>query len=323
MTLKATSLVFFALVSYVAAFSVGEWVCVQPGENKRDSACGNVLGTTNGNERGIVKAITSPSCSMGNYTWVQIAMDDSGPVFWVADIGYIYDCGIPSGSTVINGVPYINQRWDTGDSFDGSWACGPTSTLMAMAYFKKVTSKPVSTSSPWVHNNDYGWYDYSVYTSPTGYVFDTMDLDAAGQPAYGAYGLCTIDGAAWAYRIQDYIQDHGGMSAPFYDTATPDLVAGFIKQGQPVVLSTQLSSAGHLVLVVGMTPDGNWIVNDPWGNANQPNWGMYPNGAYVTYTWAKMQTKWMVAVVPGSFETVPAPRNVFTNVTGILKYKWN
>jgi len=317
-----TGVVFLALATLSAGFSVGQWVCVQSGQNMRSSACGNVLGTTNGNERGLIQAISSPSCSMGSYTWLQIAMDDSGPVFWVADIGMIYDCGVPSGSVVIQGVPYINQRWDTGDSFDGSYACGPTSALMAMAYFKKVTSKAVYTSTPWGHNNNFGWYDYSIYTSPTGYVFNTMDYDASGKPAYGAYGLCTLQGAAWAYLIQDYIQDHGGMSAPFYDTATQDLVSSYIKKGQPVVLSTQLSSAGHIVLVVGMTPNGDWIVNDPWGNANQPNWGIYPNGAYVTYTWAKMKTKWMVAVVPSATPAAPAPRDVFTNVTGILKYKW-
>jgi len=287
----------------------------------RDKACGNVLGLTNGNERGKVLDIQSPTCSMGNYTWIQIAMDDYGPSFWVADIGYLYDCGIPSGSVVIQDVPYVNQRWDTGDSFDGSWACGPTSSLMAMAYFKKVTPKAISTSTPWTHNNDFGWYDFSIYTSPTGYVFNTLDDDASGNPAYGAYGLCTIDGSAWAYRIQDYVQDHGGLSAPFYDQATTDLLRQFVSAGHPVVLSTELSSVGHLVLVVGYTPSGDFILNDPWGNANQPNWGIYPNGAYVTYSWSKLAAKWMVAVVPSATPAPPAPRDVYTNVTGIARFK--
>jgi hypothetical protein len=31
-------------------------------------------------------------------------------------------------------------------------------------------------------------------------------------------------------------------------------------------------------------PDGRVVANDPWGDANGPNWGEYPNGDTVVYT---------------------------------------
>jgi hypothetical protein len=299
------------------AFSVGDWVCVKAGENLRSTACGDVLWASNGNERGKVLSITSPSCSMGNYTWLQVAMDDFGPTFYVADIGYTYVCGIPSGSKYIDNVPYVHQLWDTGDSFDGDWACGPTSSLMAMAYYGKLTSHSIKTSTPWVHNNSYGYYDSAIYTSPTGFVFNREQDDPNGAEAWGAYGTCTDQGEAWAYRIQDYVNDHGGYTGVFYDTTTTTLLKQSIDAGSLVIQSTELSSVGHLVLIVGYTSDGQFIANDPWGDANLPNWGIYPNGAYVTYSWSKLAAKWCVVVQKNAVDSplAPlAPTNVSTNV---------
>jgi len=299
-------------------------VCVKAGENLRSSACGNVLWTSNGNERGKVVGITTPTCSMGNYTWLQVAMDDSGPTFYVADIGYTYTCGIPSGSKVVSSnVPYVHQLWDTGDSFDGDWACGPTSSLMAMAYYGKLSPKSIKTSTPWVHSNDYGYYDSAIYTSPTGFVFNREQDDAEGAEAWGAYGTCTDQGEAWAYRIQDYVNEHGGYTGVFYDTTTTTLLKQSIDAGSLVIQSTELSSVGHIVLIVGYTSDGQFLVNDPWGYANGPNWGMYPNGAYVTYSWTKLAAKWCVVVAKSLDKALLAPHSVSTHLGAISDRKPN
>jgi len=233
----------------------------------------------------------------------------------------IFDCGIPAGAVYLKDVPYVAQDWDVGDSFNGGWACGPTSSLMAMAYHKKITAHPIVCSKPWVHNTSFGYYDSNVYTSPINITFDRMQTDASGNPAWGAYGTCTENGGAWAWRVQQYIENHGGLVATFYDQSDPDLLKDSINNGNLVVQSTQMSSAGHLVLIVGYNPDGTFLVNDPAGNINGPKWSMYPTGAYISYTWATLHAKWciVVSVAEGNEHAPPAPRNVFTDVTKMFQ----
>ena len=202
-------------------------------------------------------------------------------------------------------VPYINQRWDTPNTFGGAWACGPTSSAMAMAHFGKIKKHPIQCSQPTPHTSDFGWYVSEIYTSPTGHVFNRMQKDSNGHPAYGAYGTCTDGGGAWARRIQEYVQDHG-LVADFYPTATYPLIKSAIDKGQLVILSTQLTSAGHIILVRGYD-NGKIIVNDPWGNANIH--GYTGSGHGVTYTWAQVKTKWCVVVrqpaFAGELEGIP------------------
>jgi hypothetical protein len=184
---------------------------------------------------------------------------------------------------------------------------------MAMAYFGKIKPHPIQCSSPSPHTSDYGWYVPSVYTSPTGFTFNRMQPDSAGHPAWGAWGTCTDGGGAWAWRIQDYAKNHG-LAADFFDTATFPLVKNAIDQGHLVVLSTQLSSAGHLILVRGYNAQGSIIVNDPWGNANLPGWPA--NGSGAVYTWSFAKTKWCIVIrQPGSMSELknmpyPAPEHL-------------
>jgi hypothetical protein len=308
-------LALLLLVASASAWSIGETICADAGLNLRNGACGSVVATSNGNERGNITAIQGPmTCSLGTYTWLQFQLEDYGPIYWgAAETGLLFDCGIGSGKA-IPGVPYVNQRWDTGNSFDGSWACGPTSAVMAVSYFKKLGVHNMNTSDPWNHPNAYGWYDSSIYTSPTGYVFNAMQLDASGHPAYGAYGSCVIDGDAYAYLIQDYVENHGGLTATFYSSTTFSLVQSAINAGHLVIQSTMLSSEGHIVLITGYQSDGSVIVHDPWGDDDLPNWGIYPNGAYVTYTWSKLAAAWCIVIAPTALpvgSTPRAPREFF------------
>jgi hypothetical protein len=63
-----------------------------------------------------------------------------------------------------------------------------------------------------------------------------------------------------------------------------------------VILSTRLSSVGHIILVYDTAPDSILVCNDPWGNANKPNYGKKINGAGVKYTYQQVQARWMVEV---------------------------
>jgi uncharacterized protein YvpB len=259
-----------------------------------------------------VLAVQTKSCEFGSYTWIQVNLTGVGKVWAAQETGLVSACASNGGSKVLN-VPYVNQRWDTPDNFGGSWACGPTSAVMAMAYFGKIHLHPITCSSPTPHTSDFGWYVPNIYTSPTGFTFNRMQTDSAGHPAYGAWGTCTDGGGAWAWRIQDYARNHG-LAADFYDTATFQLVKTAIDSGNLVILSTQLSSAGHIILVRGYNADGSIVVNDPWGNANLPGWPANGNG--VTYKWAFPQPKWCIVIRKASSQAeleslpFPAPKDV-------------
>lgn len=169
---------------------------------------------------------------------------------------------------------------------------------MAAAYYKKLQPRPITINSPYTHTNDYGFYVSNIYTSPTGYVLNRGQNDARGKIAYGAYGLCTEGGMAWAWRIQEFFKQHN-LKNQFYDVATPTIVKNAIDKGHLVVLSTQLTSSGHIILIRGYENGGAvYIANDPYGNANLPNYGGLMNGHAVKYTWQFMKTKWMVEVWP-------------------------
>ena len=94
----------------------------------------------------------------------------------------------------------------------------------------------------------------------------------------------TCVGAAWASRIQDALTKHQ-LKNKFYGTATFAEIKAAIDKGQYpiptttvplfdtataghlIILSTQLTSAGHLILVRGYTDSPQQlIVNDPWGD---------------------------------------------------------
>ncbi len=206
-------------------------------------------------------------------------------------------------------VPYIHQLYDTYDWFDGNNACGPTSAVMALAYYKRFAPHPISVSSPILHTSDYGWYittQYSAQSACTGTsTFDRTQTDPRGNSAAGAYGYTTDNGSAYAYRIQDYALKHDTQSMFEYTSgsnAQSDL-QGDLRGGAIVLLSTGLTSAGHIIVVRGYTQDGNYIVNDPFGknlggrdNYDHCNASNIHCGEQIEYTWNQMNPSWYVAL---------------------------
>jgi hypothetical protein len=189
-------------------------------------------------------------------------------------------------------MPYIHQVYDTPNEFNGHWACGPTSTLMAIQHFGRLAAWPVTVDVPSPHTSDYGAYVSRTYTA-FGSTFDRVQNDASGRPARGAYGWCTEDGAAWAWRMQDYARRHD-LSSDFDGSATFAEVQAALDGGKAVALSTQLTSAGHIVTVKGTTADGRLVTNDPYGDKNQGYMNYQGEGAI--YTWAQVGSKWFITV---------------------------
>ncbi|HPB98725.1 MAG TPA: FG-GAP-like repeat-containing protein, partial [Polyangiaceae bacterium] len=189
-------------------------------------------------------------------------------------------------------MPYVHQVYDTPNDFNGHWACGPTSTLMAIQHFNRLKAWPVSVNIPSVHESPYGAYIAYKYTA-FGTTFNRMQTDAGGKAAYGAYGWCTEGGGAWAWRMQDYAERHD-LKTAFADVATFAKLKAATDAGRPVALSTNLTSAGHIITVKGTTSDGKLIVNDPYGNRNKGY--MNYKGEDVIYTFGEVIAKWFVTI---------------------------
>jgi hypothetical protein len=190
-------------------------------------------------------------------------------------------------------MPYVHQVYDTPNSFNGNWACGPTSTVMAIQHFGRLKKWPITVDVPKPHQSDYGAYVAKKYTA-YGTTFDRKQNDASGKPAQGAYGWCTEGGAAWAWRMQDYAKKHD-LKSDFSGSVSFTKVKSAIAAGKVVVLSTQLTSAGHLITVKGTSSTTKLVVNDPYGDRNLPS---YPNtkGEDASYTWSQVKAKWLITV---------------------------
>jgi hypothetical protein len=288
------------LVGGSFAFQKGDWVCATQGLNLRKGACGPVLFAAVGAERGQATAVTPLNCSLGNYTWVTFARGEGGEEVTGAAEAGLSVCNPPNVGKVLSPAPYVSQRYDVGNAFDGDWACGPTSALMSLAYYKLLPPRPLQSNKPWNHTNSYGWYDFNNYTSATGHHFDRVEPDPNKKPFMGAWGSCTDGGGAVADQMQSYINNHGTVKAVFFSAIQFSDVKAAIDKGHVVVLDTLLSSVGHLVLARGYSSTGNVIVNDPWGNKNQANWGMAPNGEEVEYTPEDLALgkRWALEVMP-------------------------
>jgi hypothetical protein len=175
-------------------------------------------------------------------------------------------------------VPHIHQIHDTSQWFDGSWACGPTSAVMALAYFNQL---PYHADS-----DDYGWYIPNVYTQKSAcegtHTYDENRPAPGGDTAQGAYSACTItDGGEAAgdkTKITNFLLEHDvgvSIGVPSANDIKDELDGGGI-----VILGTWMSSSGHILVVRGYTLDG-FIVNDPNGDGNDGS----NDGDGVLYTW--------------------------------------
>ncbi|MCC6747571.1 MAG: C39 family peptidase [Deltaproteobacteria bacterium] len=213
-------------------------------------------------------------------------------------------------------MPYVHQVYDAPPGFNGSWACGPTSTLMIILAHGLLAPDPVTVNEPSAHTSEYGVYLARKYTF-NGTTFDRQQNDASGKPAWGAYGWGTKGGEAWAYLLQDYATKHG-LKTTFAGSTSFNAIKAHLDAGRQVVLSTALTGAGHLIAVRGYTESGALVVNDPYGNKNL---GTYPNynGGEVTYAWSQMGVKWHVAIEGTTAPPPPPPEKPALKATLLEK----
>jgi len=192
-------------------------------------------------------------------------------------------------------APFVHQVWDTPDWFGGYCACGPTSATMALAFYNKLSPNPINISVPYPHTNSYGFYVPEKFG-----VFQTRGVHgcpAGSRLGYGIYGNSMDVGRfAWAWRIQDSLNKLG-LGNTYDSAATFEEIKAALGRGHLVILSTYLTSAGHVVLVRGYTSDGKLIVNDPYGNRSAGSYGKQRiDGADARYTWNETSPRWFIEV---------------------------
>jgi hypothetical protein len=220
----------------------------------------------------------------------------------------------PGAARVQLAVPYIQQVNDTPNNIDGDWACGPTSVAMSLAYFGKLQpwgqteandnvtalglpspsttpATPTPTATP--QGIDYAPYVTNVYTNG-GHIYSAAAADPHGTLVAGLYGtICPTGEASWP-MMAEVLQWHGLSSQ--YVSDTWDGIVAALKRGHPVLLGNMLTSAGHIILVIGYTADGNLIVNDPYGNKFAPGYGSN-NGNGVIYPWKRITARHALEVI--------------------------
>lgn len=191
--------------------------------------------------------------------------------------------GEDRATTVISGVPYMHQVYDTPNWYNGHWACGGTSAMMAIAYYGILPYWDCTVSVPYSHVSHYGRYICEQYTY-NGYTFSQMTTDPNGKAAYGGYGfICQNNWENTKSHMAEYFQKHGVSSSVDW-SPTWDELKNKVNNNHPMVILTSLTSAGHYILGIGYyNAQHTVVVNDPYGNKNSGY--MNYNGKSVSYDW--------------------------------------
>ncbi|MGQ9553284.1 MAG: C39 family peptidase [Anaerolineae bacterium] len=195
-------------------------------------------------------------------------------------------------------VPFIHQVYDTPDDFAYKYdACGPTSEVMALAYFGRLPKHMI-----WVNNNvgwhttDYGYYVSKTYSQPC--ACDGTTYTFSG----GAWQETTTGGVTYAYRMYQYALKHD--VGYFYKGSnfSAENVRRELNYGAIILMDTRLTS-GHIIAIRGWAGD-YFIANDPYGVGAD---GSY-DGMEALYTWSQLNPIWYI-VLYGP-EMLPNVRNI-------------
>ncbi|TVQ74400.1 MAG: T9SS C-terminal target domain-containing protein, partial [Balneolaceae bacterium] len=187
-----------------------------------------------------------------------------------------------NASVLITDVPFVNQVWDTpffsGNNYNYA-ACAPATAAMAIGYFRKVPPWPSSRHQGITRNYaNYVGLEYTAY----GFTFNTVSRGVKGGMGYmwsSQYGASGSPRTTMA----GYINRHDLESVQVWSLPYADMVKE-LEDGNPYPLCVMLTSAGHLILALGVQEGRRTvIVHDPYGNKNIA----YPSyqGKNVVYDW--------------------------------------
>ena len=158
-------------------------------------------------------------------------------------------------------VPFFPQ---TDNYRDAHRTCNSSACAMALEYFKPGTLKGAKGDDAYVQKV------FSIGDS-TDHLVQTRVL--------ASYG----------------IKSHFSYSLSFSDLDRE------LSNGRPVVIgilhrgSLSAPTGGHMVVVIGKTPTGDYVVNDPYGSLNDGYTGAVTNGRGAVYTRAVLARRWCPA----------------------------
>jgi hypothetical protein len=193
---------------------------------------------------------------------------------------------------------HIHQVFDTRDS--GPWTnnpvngrhqgylcCGATTAMEAIASYRILPPKPISTYG---HTSEYGVYISDEYEYD-GHVY-TGFTTSGSRPGFmtGAHGYMWNAGGSPSSNATQFLRNHG-INAQRYDNPSWSQVKAEIDAGYPYVLCTTSLTDGHIVLGIGQYGDGQTLYcNDPYGDKNAGNYGGIHNGRNAVYDWGDENT---------------------------------
>lgn len=218
-------------------------------------------------------------------------------------------------------VPFIHQLWDTPSTFNGRWACGPTSVAMVLAYYGLLKPNPVPVKAQWhpTKSSLFGRYISDEFNH-RGHVFNLKAKTPSGSAA-GLYGTTLDNHPGW--MTGPYITNKAGgsrgiaavmqifglgmrISVPKknrYFTAN-DFAAQVvpnIDRLQPVIVGGDVNGLGHVIVIRGYwrTPGGEtiYICNDPFGRGTTGR--REYSGADVDYSFKQINPRWMCLIDGG------------------------
>ncbi len=187
-------------------------------------------------------------------------------------------------STYIYDIPYVHQVYDTPNNFDGSGACAPATSIMAIAYYNKLPKWKTTVSLPYEHISDYGNYVADKYHYNENFYDDYAS--AYGTDSWGGYGFMWSGSYSPNSRMSQYISNHDISSNQLWTSScTYDYTVNEINLGYPHAICTWITNSGHLKLVRGYIHNQHTLIfNDPFGDKNTPGYPSY-DGINAKYDW--------------------------------------
>jgi hypothetical protein len=155
-------------------------------------------------------------------------------------------------------VPYFPQ---TDNYTDADRTCNSSSCAMVLEYFKPGTLQGAKGDDAYVKK-------VFAIGDTTDHMVQTRVLAGYGIKSHFSYGLsfADLDRELSAGRpIVIGILHRGPLSAP---------------------------RGGHMVVVIGKTPSGDYVVNDPYGSLNDGYTGAVTNGKGAVYKRSELSRRW-------------------------------
>lgn len=101
------------------------------------------------------------------------------------------------------------------------------------------------------------------------------------------------------HDVQTKVLDSYGVKSAFVKNLTFDYLDRELLSGRPVVLGIlhrgpeSAPRGGHMIVAIGKTPAGDYIVNDPYGSLNDGYTGAVTNGKGAVYKRSTLAKRWV------------------------------